>query len=716
MEIANNKAHLTRIWLVAIAALFTALTSNAAATIDNAALSNENDSVNWAAYGRTFSEQRFSTLDQINRNTVKHLNLAWSLDLPDVWNVSSAPVAVDGTIYIAVGYSIIKAVNAVTGQLRWSYDPKVDPVKMRMAWGIRGLTFWKGRIYAGVQDGRLFALDANTGKLVWQTQTTEPGDNRYITGAPRVFNGKVIIGHGGADFGHVRGYVTTYDAETGKQLWRWYIVPGDPAKGFENKAMEMAAKTWTGDWWKFGGGGTAWNAMTYDPELNRVYVGTGNGGPWNAKLRSPGGGDNLFLCSIVALDADTGEYLWHYQTTPGESWDFNSTMDIVLATVNIKGKPRKVLMHAPKNGFFYVIDRETGKLISAEKLGKVTWADHIDMNTGRPVENRGARYENGEALIWPGSAGMHNWHPMAFSPDSGLVYIPAREMAGYYDDRGFTPQTWSMDKDGPMGIKAFFDDVPKQAGSSSLLAWDPVHQKKSWSVPTPGATNGGVIATHGGLVFQGQSDGRFVAHDADTGADLWSYDMGVGTQAPPITFSVNGTQYVSVLAGWAGGQMLLGTLSAQHGWVGRDHPRRLLTFALDGKAQLPPSPPPSQVTVIDDPAFKINPALSEKGKPLYGKNCVICHGVAAVAGGFAPDLRASPVPLSADAFKAIVRDGALLNRGMPVFSEMNNEQLEELRHYIRERARYKPSVWSQVQAVWNYIVLMAKMQLAKLGF
>lgn len=698
----------------AVALLGAALSAQAASEIDNAALANEADSVNWAAYGRSFSEQRFSTLDQINRDTVKRLGLAWSLDLPDVWNVSSTPLAVDGVLYLAVGFSVIKAVDAVSGKLLWSYDPKVDGKKMRMAWGIRGLAFWKNKVYAGVQDGRLFALDAKTGQLIWEALTTTPGDNRYITGAPRVFNGHVLIGHGGADFGHVRGYVTAYDADTGRQLWRWFAVPGNPADGFEDPSQELAAKTWTGQWWKFGGGGSAWNALTYDPEFNRVYIGTGNGGPWNRKLRSPGGGDNLFLCSVVALDADTGKYLWHYQTTPGETWDFNSTMDMVLATVQIEGKPRKVLMHAPKNGFFYVLDRETGKLISAEKIGKVTWAERIDMQTGRPVEVRGARYENGEALIWPGSGGTHNWQPMAYSPDSGLVYIPARELPGYYDDRGYTPENYDMDRDGPMGVHGFFDDIPKNAGSSSLLAWDPVHQKKAWEKPLPGATPGGVMATHGGLVFQGQSDGKLVARDAKDGQELWNFDMGVGTQAPPITYSVNGKQYVSVLAGWSGGLMVLGSLSAQHGWVGREHPRRLLTFALDGDARLPPSAAPSIPQPLHDAGFKVDSALASRGRTLYQK-CTICHGVAAVSGGYAPDLRASAIPLNTAAFTTIVRDGALQSRGMPPFAELSDADVQALQHYIRQQAEYKPSAWQQVKTAVNFIWLMIKMQLVAWG-
>lgn len=691
--------------------------SAAATVIDDAALNKVEDGSNWAAWGRTFDEQRFSPLTQINTQNVSKLGLAWSLDFDSVWNVSSQPVAVDGVIYTAVGYSHVYAIDALTGKVLWDYDPKVTGRKMGMAWGSRGIAFYKGKVLEGAQDGRLFALDAKTGKLLWEVQTTDPKDNRYITGAPRVFDGKVIIGHGGADFGFVRGYVTTYDVETGKELWRWYVVPGDPKLGFEDASQEAAAKTWTGEWWKNGGGGTVWNAMTYDPKMDRIYLGTGNGSPWNHKLRSPKGGDNLYLCSIVALDAKTGKYLWHYQTTPGESWDFNSTMDMVLATVQIDGKPRNVLMHAPKNGFFYVIDRDTGKLISAEKIGKVTWADHIDLKTGRPVETRGARYEDGEALIWPGSGGTHNWQPMAYSPDTGLVYIPAREMPGYYNDEGRTPKNWEMSLKDPMGLNGFFDDIPKEAGSTSLLAWNPVTQKAAWRQPTPGATNGGVIVTHGGLIFQGRSDGRFVAVDAKDGKELWAFNMGVGTQAAPMTYTVNGKQYVTILAGWGGAPALLGSLSAQHGWVGRNYPRRMLTFALDGTAKIPatPAPAPGKAKAIDDPNFKTTPELVEQGKQLFTK-CVICHGVSAVAGGYAPDLRASPIPLNAAAFKMIVQGGALQPRGMPPFEQFSDQDLLALQNYIRDRARYEPGVWDQIKSIWNYVRLLIKMELVKRGW
>ncbi|MGB1582081.1 MAG: c-type cytochrome, partial [Nevskiales bacterium] len=343
-------------------------------------------------------------------------------------------------------------------------------------------------------------------------------------------------------------------------------------------------------------------------------------------------------------------------------------------------------------------------------------AENVDLETGRPVEVRGARYENGEAMIWPGSGGMHNWHPMAFSPDTGLMYIPTREMAGYYNDGGRDPRHWKMSATDPMGLEGFFDDIPTTSGKSALLAWNPITQEKVWEVPTPGLSNGGVITTKGNLVFQGRADGRFVAQDAETGEELWAQNMGVGTQAPPMSFSVDGKQYVAVLAGWGGSQMLMGSMSAQHGWVGRQHPRRLVVYTLDGEALLPASPEPSRPEVTDDPDFVVDAAKAEIGKKIYFKECGICHGSGVVAGGYAPDLRASPVPLSESAFAAIVHAGALVSRGMPVFPEFTAEDQEALRHYIRQQARHETSAWDDIKAIWNYIVLMIKMTLAKHGW
>jgi quinohemoprotein ethanol dehydrogenase len=655
----------------------------------NTLFANDADGSNWAAYSRTFDEQRHSPLLQVNAGNIERLGLAWSLELPEMWNVATAPLAIDGVIYFAAGHSVIHAVDGASGKLLWRYDPEVARVggrKLRMAWGSRGLAYWDGTLYAGTQDGRLIAVNANSGELLFSVLTTEPDDVRYITGAPRVFNGKVVIGHGGADFGPVRGYVTAYDASTGRQLWRFHTVPGDPARGFENAAMAMAARTWNGEWWKHGGGGTVWNAMTYDPEYNRVYLGTGNGSPWNQKLRSPGGGDNLFLSSVVALDADSGEYIWHYQTNPGETWDYNSAMDMVLASVTIDDKPRKVLLHAPKNGFFYVIDRDSGKLISAEKIVKVSWAERIDLATGRPVETPNARYQSGETLIWPGTLGAHNWPPMAYNPGLGLAYIPVREMPGYYNDRGIDPERWNAATGPVTGINFPAADAAEDAGTSALLAWNPLTQREAWRMPTPGFWNGGVLSTAGDLVFQGQADGRFIARDARTGEVLWSFDLGVGTIAPPITYTVGGKQYLTLLAGWTGGPMLLGSLEAQHGWVGREYPRRLLSFALDADARLPASPPPARPVPIVEAGFVIDAEVRARGEALYLLHCGVCHGATAVAGGYVPDLRASRMALSPVAFATVVRDGSLLLRGMPQFGELSDAELDSLRHYIRARA------------------------------
>jgi quinohemoprotein ethanol dehydrogenase len=658
-------------------------------------IANDLDGTHWPAFGRTYSERFASPLKDIHKQNVARLGLAWSLDLPGIHNGATVPLAVDGILYFTVGQSIVHAVQATTGRLLWRHDPEVAKVarrKLRITWGPRGIGYWEGKVYVGTTDGRLLALDARNGRQVWSAQTVDPSNELTITGAPRIFNGKVIIGNAGSEFGANRGYVTAYDANNGKQLWRFWIVPGNPADGFENAAMEMAAKTWTGEWWKFGGGGQAWNAITYDPQFNRVYIGTGNGGPWNRKVRSPEGGDNLFLCSIVALDADTGEYVWHYQTTPGETWDYNSSMDITLTTLDVAGERRPVIMHAPKNGFFYIIDRRTGKVLSAEKFGKVTWAERVDLTTGRPVEAPGARYETAPALIWPSTMGVHNWQPMSFNEATGLVYIPTLEMASLFDDTGVDPKKFvTRSTLLNVGLTMPVGDAPRDAGKSALLAWDPIRQRAAWSVQTPGFWNGGTMTTAGGLVFQGQSDGQFRAYDATTGAVVWSFDAKMGITGAPITYRAKGRQYVSVVAGWGGSaSAFFGSLAAQHGWQARVHPHRLLTFAIDGNARLPDTPPPAQVTPVDDPAFVVDDAKARAGGILFAERCIVCHGLGAVAAGYAPDLRASPSALDAAAFAEVVQNDSLEIRGMPRYEELADAELETLRHYLRARARGAP--------------------------
>jgi quinohemoprotein ethanol dehydrogenase len=571
--------------------------------------------------------------------------------------------------------------------------------KLRWAWGTRGLAWWNGKVYVGTMDGRLIALDAHTGAPVWSVMTVKPDDTNYITGAPRAFDGKVIIGFGGADVGPTRGYVSTYDAETGTLLWRWYVVPGNPADGFENTAMEMAAKTWSGPWWKYGGGGTVWNAISYDPELNTVLIGTGNGSPWNHKARSQGKGDNLFLASIVALDAKTGAYKWHYQVNPGESWDFTATGDMEFADLMIDGKLRKVLMMAPKNGFFYVMDRRTGKLISAEAFAKVNWASKIDVTHGRPVENPQARYPDGTtAIVWPSDRGAHGWLPMAFSPKTGLAYIPVVEKAASWRDFGVANEEWRAAM--PVGTTqaaVFYDLYPKVDdpidNTSRLVAWDVRAQKSAWSQSTPGPLGGGVLATAGNLVFGGQLDGKLNAYAADSGRVLWSFEANAPVIAPPISYSVGGRQYITVLSGSGTGASFLGESLARFSIDYRTQARRVLTFVLGGTAKLP-APTALSLRPVEDPEYRADETRAQRGYFSFATYCLICHGFDAAAAGAAPDLRASRVPLFADAFAKVVKDGALLSAGMPRFEELNDDSLADLRQYIRSRAQ----VWRTAAA------------------
>ncbi|RIW14111.1 PQQ-dependent dehydrogenase, methanol/ethanol family [Algoriphagus lacus] len=656
---------------------------------DDAAIADESQTENWLAYGRTHNERRFSPMKDINENNVANLKVDWYIDLPNDRGLVSTPLVIDGVLYFCGTMNIVKAVDATSGKLIWEYDPEVAKHvagKRQIGWvHNRGISFYKGKIYAATWDGRLIALDAKTGKEIWSAQTFAPTESLYITGAPKAFKDKILIGNGGTEYGPSRGYVTAYDAETGKQAWRFYIVPGNPADGFENEAMEMAAKTWTGEWWKHGGGGNAWHGFTYDADLDVLYIGTGNGSPWNRKIRSPGGGDNLFLSSIVALDPDDGKYLWHYQTTPGESWDYNSNMDIVLADLKIDGKMVKTILHAPKNGFFYVINRETGKLISADPFVETSWASHVDLATGRPVEVPGARYENGQAEITPSPLGGHSWQSMSFNPNTGLVYFPVMHFSMTYSDDGIDVANWQNKAfQRGTGVNTSVSKKQPREYLSSLLAWDPIKKKPVWSVPQNDLWNAGTLTTAGNLVFQGRADGKFLAFDANTGDELWSFDTGLGISAPPITYSVNGRQYIALLVGWGGA--LAGTGGMNMGWGYGVHTRRLVVFSLEGVADMPKLPPRHSPTLIEGSNFILDNNLAQKGVNEYSA-CAGCHGKGGIANGMAPDLRASPIPLEKASFNAVVRDGAKVSMGMPAFPEMTDEQLTALMHYIRQQAR-----------------------------
>ena len=663
-----------------------------ASLYDDRAIADESNTSEWLAYGRTHSETRFSPLADINKENVGGLKVDWYLDLPNDVGLVSTPLVVDGVMYFTGTMNIVRAVDAVTGELLWTYDPKVGEAiqgRRQVGWvHNRGISFYKGKIFAATWDGRLFALDHKTGEKVWEVTTFDPERSLYITGAPKAFAGKVLIGNGGTEDGPTRGFVTAYDAETGKEAWKFFIVPGNPADGFENETMEMAAKTWTGEWWKHGGGGNAWHGFTYDPELDVLYIGTGNGSPWNRKIRSPEGGDNLFLCSIVALNPHTGEYLWHYQTTPGETWDYNSNMDIVLTDLEIEGKKVKALLHAPKNGFFYVINRETGKLISAEPFVETSWASSIDLETGRPVEVPGARYETDRAVITPNPWGAHSWHAMSFNPQTGLAYIPTLHSSVAFDDKGIDLEKWQAKEfEGGIGVNMDLDrKYDPRKYPASLTAWDPVAQKLAWSIPQETFWNAGTLTTASNLLFQGRSDGHLLAYDAATGETLWDFNAGLGISAPPITYTINGRQYLALLVGFGGGYSAIGGKDAYElGWSYRTHTRRLVVFSLEGKAEMPDLPPPSVPKPLVDPDFTIDAELATKGAWEFG-HCSGCHGWDMYSGGNAPDLRASIIPTQLEAFREIVKDGARVDKGMPSFPEITDEKLKALQHYIRQRA------------------------------
>ncbi len=661
------------------------------------------DSAAWMTVGRTYSEQRFSPLTAINAATVGKLGLAWSAEFDTDRGQEATPLIVDGVLYTTTAWSKVFAFDAKTGQRLWSYDPKVEGGRAFSACCDvvnRGVAMWGGKVYVGALDGRLIALDATTGTEVWSVVTVDQSKPYTITGAPRVVKGLVLIGNGGAEYG-VRGYLSAYDSETGKLVWRFYTTPNPEGKpdGAASDSI-MAAKagaTWfDGAWKTSGGGGTVWDAMAYDPQLDLLYIGVGNGSPWNHLRRSGGKGDNLFLASIVALKPDHGEYVWHYQTTPGESWDYTATQHIILADLTIDGQPRKVLMQAPKNGFFYVLDRVTGSLISAKPYTAINWATGIGAD-GRPIESPGVRYEKKFAIVAPGPFGGHNWHPMAFDPAEGLVYIPAIEGGFPYGDEGNA----ALHREGYLNIGIDWslltlpDDAAQRAAikassKGKLIAWDPVKQEARWAVDHPYYWNAGVLATAGGLVFQGDAEGRLAAYSAKDGKPLWSYDAGNGIIAAPAAYAIDGEQYLAVMVGYGGAATMLSA------WQVTNQPRmpgRLLVFKLGGTATIAAYPKPAPVTI--DLSGATSSGDAKVGLTLYNPLCMGCHGPNA-SGHYLPDLKTSPAILTPAAFKSVVLDGARVAKGMVSFSRyLTADQAESVRAYILSEARKAQTVAKQ---------------------
>jgi quinohemoprotein ethanol dehydrogenase len=671
-----------------------AATPSAPGQVDSDRLVNaDKDPGNWMTYGRTYSEQRFSQLNKINADNVKDLGLAWYYDLDTNRGQEATPIVVDGVMYISTAWSLVKAFDAKTGKLLWDFDPKVGrEILIHVCCDAvnRGVAVWKGKVYVGTIDGRLIALDAATGKVVWSVDTIDKTKPYTITSAPRVFNDKVVIGNSGSEYG-VRGYMSAYDTDSGKLLWRTYTVPGDPSKGFESPAMELAARTWNGKWWERGGGGTIWGGISYDPDLDMLYFGTANGVEWDQKHRSPAGGDNLYLASIIALKGSTGEYMWHYQVVPGDVWDYDATQDVVLADLTIDGKLRKVAMQAGKDGYIYVLDRKTGELISANNFVPVNWSKGIDMKTGRPIEVPEARYDKTGKMfqIFPGPGGGHNWQPMAFNPQTGLVYIPAQsEPFPFASDKNFKPTTVGNNMAIDFAKLTVAADATKKALKDEkgfLLAWDPVHQKEVWRYQHMGPWASGIMTTAGNLVFQGNAAHDFCAYRADNGQKLWSSPVQTAVLAGAMTYEVDGEQYVATLVGWGGSYAILGgRLSSISG--PQRNISRLLVYKLGGTATLPP-PAAEEAKVLDPPTQTASPAIIAEGKKLYGRNCVMCHGADVISGGLNPDLRYTKLLHDAGGWDNVVLRGTRKDQGMVSFAKnIDEKQSAAIRAFIIQRA------------------------------
>ncbi|MDG1987934.1 MAG: PQQ-dependent dehydrogenase, methanol/ethanol family [Halieaceae bacterium] len=645
-------------------------------TPDTSSALPKNDS-EWHFHGLDQNETRHSPLININKNNVSRLGLAWSTSLRSTRGLEATPIVKEGVMYVTSTWSRVFALNAKTGEVIWFFDPLVprewapkgccDVVN-------RGVAVAGNQVFLGTFDGRLISLNARDGSLLWETNTIDKTKPYTITGAPRIAGDKVLIGNGGADFG-VRGYVSAYDMISGEMKWRFYTVPAGTDGPHEHPELNLAAKTWDpNSAWEFGGGGTVWDSMAYDPEINLVYVGTGNGSPWPNFVRSPAGGDNLFLSTILALDADTGKMVWYYQTTPGDSWDYTATQHIILADIEWEGQPRKVLFQAPKNGFFYLIDRVSGELLAADKYVRTSWATHVDLKTGRPKLSDTANYSDHASIVFPATLGGHNWHPMSYSPRTGLVYIPAQDAATYFSPKNISVL---LESDHYPNLDQVVPDP--WVGFSILIGWDPIKREIEWKHVYPNFANAGVLSTASNLVIQGDAEGFLNFYDAATGKVIHRIQLGIGIIAPPITYMLDGEQYIAMAAGWGGATFVL----AEADIAARKYPNngKLLVLKLDGEMIPKPDPLPRQSKRRGGSKYIELSDTETLGKSVYNIHCGGCHGWFGHS-GLLPDLK----DLNEDKIKnlnSIVLDGALVPLGMPSFkNKLSESDVAHLQSYL----------------------------------
>ncbi|MBT2133050.1 PQQ-dependent dehydrogenase, methanol/ethanol family [Croceibacterium sp. LX-88] len=684
--------HRPAAWLGALAALASLASLTFASTAAASDPLAAPEAGEWPSDGRDYSAQRYSPLTQIDASNVSKLGLAWYDDLDTYRGVEATPIYSDGVLYNILPFNVTIAYDAKTGERLWTYDPQVPREMARYACCepvSRGLAMSGNKVIIATLDGRLIALDKTSGKPIWTTQTFGKEFPYSITGAPRVFGDKVVVGQSGGDFG-VRGFVAAYDIETGAKKWKFFLTPGNPANGPDGEAsdgvMSWVRETWFGNkYWELGGGANPWDSIAYDPELNLVYVGTGNSTPHARFYRSENKGDNLFVCSIVALKADTGEYAWHYQMNPGEEWDWTCTASIISADLQIDGKPRKVLMQAPKNGFFYVLDRKTGEFISAAAHVIQNWNAGFD-DKGRPIVNEAVRYGFDPKLVMPGPGGAHNWFPMAYSPRTGLAYFPSYQSGFVYAlQPDWKPQPMRSNSgwggfSGPvLQQRMKLMEEANKIEKAWLTAWDPVKQQAAWQVELPRHGNGGVFVTASDLVFEGTTKQTFAAFDARTGKTLWEFPTQSAPVAGGITYMLDGEQYVAVNAGWGGGAAQIEQSS------GTELPRakaRLLVFKLGGTKQLPPLA--ATAAVPPPPPLRASEAQIQAGAQLFAQTCAVCHGQNAIGG--VKDLR----HMTADThskFNQIVLEGLYLDKGMASFADLlKKEDVEAIHNYLIARA------------------------------